>query len=247
MAYVPKIGVRYSKTLRRIAWGLEQPMTRTLEMILEDAVQNYTWKQICTACKDPNCDSCAFYDSKNMVADVRINEMVDTVQETSKVKPIVPRYEKKYGGKQFRVNMVAEGKQMDDYVIKHPQDVYNLVKDELSGSDREIFMSILMAANGALIGVEKVFMGSLNQCHVNARDIFKSAILANACSLIICHNHPSGSVQPSPFDIKLTDILLKAGDMINIPIADHIIVAIDGYYSMKQDSRNVACHLPWAA
>ncbi len=148
-----------------------------------------------------------------------------------------PEFNHNYGGMQCRVCLVRETKEAEDEAvkIKNPEDVYQLVKDDLANSDREMLLSVMLATNGHLIGVETVSIGTLNASHISPREVFKSAILANACSIILCHNHPSGDLKPSIEDHKATDAISKAGELLNIRLADHIIVAHGGFKSLKED------------
>lgn len=145
-----------------------------------------------------------------------------------------PVYENIYKGMQMRVCLVREGSPDNDFYISSPVDVYNLVKTHVCSSDREIFLSILLTAKKALIGVELVGIGTLDSCLITPREVFKSAILANAASLIIAHYHPSGSTEPSQQDITITRVLKQSGDLLCIPVDDHLIVAHDGYRSLRE-------------
>ena len=150
---------------------------------------------------------------------------------------IKPAYSARYKGMQCRVCLVRENTQDDPIFIKNADQAYDLVKDELCSADREIFLSILLTPNLQLIGVESVATGLLNQCAISPADTFKSAIVGNAGSIIVCHNHPSGSLQPSDSDLRLTETLTKCGDMFGIQVADHLIIGADGYYSIKHNIR----------
>ena len=83
-----------------------------------------------------------------------------------------------------------------------------------------------------MIGVETVSIGSVTASTTTPRDIFKSAILANAVSIIICHNHPSGNLKPSDSDVELTRQLVDAGELLGIKVLDHLIVSNRGYRSL---------------
>jgi len=151
----------------------------------------------------------------------------------------VPAYDQSYKGSQLRVCLVREGTPKREQFIKSPKDVYNLVKKQLCNSDREIFLSILISVDGSLIGVETVSIGSLDQCLVSPREVFKSAILANAAKIIICHNHPSGCLELSEQDKKLTKTLLEAGRLLSIYVCDHIVVSHEGFTSHKGVDSNL--------
>jgi DNA repair protein RadC len=65
--------------------------------------------------------------------------------------------------------------------------------------------------------------------------VFKSAILANAVAIIVCHNHPSGDLVPSDADIKITKQLIAAGELLGIKVLDHLIVSYQGYKSLRDN------------
>jgi len=119
--------------------------------------------------------------------------------------------------------------------INNESAVYELVKDELGGSDREMLLSVMLTVKNDLIGVETVSIGSITASTTTPRDIFKSAILANAVAIIVCHNHPSGELIPSNEDIEITKQLIAAGELLGIKVLDHIIVSNQGYKSLRDN------------
>jgi len=80
-------------------------------------------------------------------------------------------------------------------------------------------------------------LGSLTESVVHPREVFKSAIIKNACSLIFCHNHPSGESGPSLPDITLTKKLKEGGDILGIKILDHIIIGNDNIFSFNSEGK----------
>ena len=143
-----------------------------------------------------------------------------------------PKFNENYKGVKCRVCLIREGD--DDEVIRlnNSKDVYDLVKDELVNSDREILLSVMLTVKNQLIGVETVSIGSTYATTMLPRDVFKSAILANAVGIILCHNHPSGELIPSNEDIHHTKILMEAGKLIGVKVLDHLIVSNKGFYSL---------------
>jgi len=141
---------------------------------------------------------------------------------------------------QCKVQLVWEKKKREFYVINQPSHVYTLVKDELIKKDREIFLSILLTARNAVIGIEEISMGTMDCCIVTPRELFKSALLANAFALILCHNHPSGDMKPSEEDIKITERIVDAGRLLNIEVLDHLIISEKGFISLKEMNRLTA-------
>ena len=144
-----------------------------------------------------------------------------------------PRFNYSYKGMQCRVCLVREGKG-ESIKINNPKDIYALVKDELVNADREMLISIMLTTSNHLIGVEVVSIGSLNSTQTTPREVFKSAILSNANSIVLCHNHPSGVLSPSNCDYFITDEMVKAGRLLGILVVDHIIVSHAGYKSLRE-------------
>ncbi len=124
--------------------------------------------------------------------------------------------------------------QSDEVVEIHDSSaVYELVKDELVSSDREMLLSVMITSKNHLIGVETVSIGSICATAMLPRDVFKSAILSNAVAIILCHNHPSGSLDPSNVDIQMTKQLIEAGELLGIKMLDHLIISDKGYKSLR--------------
>ena len=144
-----------------------------------------------------------------------------------------PEFNKNYRGIRCRVCLIRENTKGDLIPIVRQEDVYNLVKDELVNSDREMFLSVMLTSKNHLIGVETVSLGSINASIITPRDVFKSAILANAVSVILCHNHPSGDLTPSMQDIEITKHLIEAGELIGVKVLDHLVVSDKGYRSLR--------------
>ena len=144
-----------------------------------------------------------------------------------------PNFNQNYKGIRCRVCLVRDGAYDEVIKISDASDAYELVKDELVNSDREMFLSIMLTVKNDLIGVETVSIGSIVTTTLTPRDVFKSAILANAVAIIVCHNHPSGELVPSINDIALTKQLIAAGELLGIRVLDHLIVSNQGYKSLR--------------
>jgi len=144
-----------------------------------------------------------------------------------------PNYNRNYEGMRCRVRLVRENPAGEIIKIDNEVAVYELVKDELVNSDREMLLSIMLSVKNELIGVETVCVGSIRASAVAPRDIFKSAILSNAVSIILAHNHPSGDLSPSDHDYELTRDCAKAGFLLGIELLDHVIVSHRGYKSLR--------------
>jgi len=97
--------------------------------------------------------------------------------------------------------------------------------------DREQFLVCCLDAKNVSIGVNIVSIGTLTLSIVHPREVFKPAILLNACAIIAVHNHPSGDPTPSAEDRTLTTRLREAGDLLGIRLLDHLILGDDRLYS----------------
>ena len=146
-----------------------------------------------------------------------------------------PNFNQNYKGIRCRVCLVRENASDEIIKINNESDAYELVKDELAGSDREMILSVMLTVKNDLIGVETVSIGSITASTTTPRDIFKSAILANAVAIIVCHNHPSGELVPSKNDIEITKQLTAAGELLGIKVLDHLIVSNQGYRSLRDN------------
>jgi len=119
------------------------------------------------------------------------------------------------------------------FSLRTPQDVVALVKGRLQGKKKEYFLAIMLDTRGHLIKTSEISVGSLDSSIVHPREVFKEAMSASAASVIFTHNHPSGDLEPSEDDIRLSERLAQAGEIIGIDVLDHIIIGDGGYVSLK--------------
>ncbi|KGL38541.1 hypothetical protein BMT55_11995 [Listeria newyorkensis] len=120
-------------------------------------------------------------------------------------------------------------------VIRGPQDGADLVMQEMSMLSQEHFHCVFLSTRNRLVHRETIFIGSLNSSVVHPREIFKQAMKYSAASVMCFHNHPSGDASPSSQDITVTKRLKKAGDLLGIPLIDHIIIGNNTFTSLKQE------------
>jgi DNA repair protein RadC len=123
--------------------------------------------------------------------------------------------------------------QYDKAVINTPQDVWDIFYRYYKQQTVEKFLCIWLSTKHGIIGYEEVSAGTLNASLVHPREVFRSAIVAGAASIIVMHNHPSGVMEPSKDDIDITRQLVAAGKTIGISLQDHIIFG-DNYYSLAE-------------
>ena len=99
-----------------------------------------------------------------------------------------------------------------------------LVRPFFVNADKEYLLVCCLDNIGHSVSVEVVAIGIVDSCLVGIGEVFKNAILSNAYAILLYHNHPSGDLKPSRDDILVTDRVMKAGELVGIPLVDHIIV-----------------------
>ena len=134
------------------------------------------------------------------------------------------------------VRLVKEAPILSDIKISNPEAAVQVLGKYLCEMDREVLCVVNLKSDNTPINCTMASMGSLNQSIVSPREIFKASILSNAAHMLLIHNHPSGSLNPSKEDIEITDRLIKLTDLMEIPLLDHIIVGGDEaqYFSMRE-------------
>ena len=118
--------------------------------------------------------------------------------------------------------------------ILSPNDAYEMIKEQLEGLDREQFIIACLNTKNEPTNISVVSVGSLNKAIVHPREVFKTAILSNAASVMAFHNHPSGETTPSQQDIQLTNRLYEAGELLGIKLLDHLIIGDGTFTSLKE-------------
>ncbi len=121
--------------------------------------------------------------------------------------------------------------------IKVSKDAFKLLGPRLVDLRHEEFWILLLNRSNYVIGTECVSSGGVAGTVVDAKIIFKKAVLALASSIILCHNHPSGGLQPSQADLDITQKLKKGGKSLDIMILDHLIVSERGFYSFADEGK----------
>lgn len=120
--------------------------------------------------------------------------------------------------------------------IFQSSDVINHLKYSLQFESREIFMVLLLNQANTIIHEQILSEGGITGTVADPRVLFKLALSYEATGLIICHNHPSGQLQPSKMDDQLTEKVKKAAQFLDIKLIDHIIVSTQGYYSYAEQN-----------
>ncbi len=117
--------------------------------------------------------------------------------------------------------------------IAKPEDVYEAVRRYYRGEDREILSALYLDARNCPVCFHVASVGSLNTTRTPPADILKPAILSNAPSLILIHNHPSGQLEPSRDDLTFTRTVRRACELLAIKLHDHLVISDDGFVSMR--------------
>lgn len=123
-----------------------------------------------------------------------------------------------------------------DRKMNGPEKIVKLAREYLRMHElpEEYMYMVCMNTKLDMTGVFEISHGNVNSSVVGTREVFQKALLANAVSVVLLHNHPSGDSTPSREDIKVTERLMKAGDILGIDVLDHIIIGRPGYTSLKE-------------
>lgn len=112
--------------------------------------------------------------------------------------------------------------------------VYEIGSRLIGHEDREHFLVLCLTAKSTVTAINTVSIGTLDCTLVHPREVFKSAVLSNSHAIILMHNHPSGDPEPSPDDIEITERLVATGEILGIPVMDHVIVGNGTFVSFKE-------------
>jgi DNA repair protein RadC len=119
-------------------------------------------------------------------------------------------------------------------MITSPADAAMLVQYEMGGLEHEEMWVILLSTRNHVLRIVHLYKGSVNSNQVRVGEVFRDAIREQAAAIIVIHNHPSGDVTPSPDDVAVTRAIVQAGNMLNIDVLDHLIIATGRWTSLKE-------------
>ncbi len=119
-------------------------------------------------------------------------------------------------------------------VLMTPRESAAVLVPLLQHEPSEVFAVLFLSTRHHVLAYHEVARGTLDTVLVTPREVFKAALLANAAAVILCHSHPSGDPTPSQDDVALTRRLSAAGTLLGIDVLDHIIVADEGYVSLRE-------------
>ena len=119
--------------------------------------------------------------------------------------------------------------------ISGMDDVIKAVKPMIADQNKEFFIALYLNTKNGIIKQEVVSVGSLSANVVHPREVFRTACVVSASSIIVAHNHPSGDPAPSREDIELTKKLAEAGKIMGIELLDHVILGQDRNYGFQEN------------
>jgi len=119
------------------------------------------------------------------------------------------------------------------WTIRAPRDVAERLLPDMAQLEREELRVLLLNAKNAVLRQSTVYVGNVSAALVRVAELFRDAVRVHAAGLVVVHNHPSGDPEPSPDDLHLTAEAIAAGRLLDIPLLDHVILAGDGYVSLR--------------
>ncbi len=119
--------------------------------------------------------------------------------------------------------------------ITSSQSVFDIMKPIFIDLPHEEFWLLMLNRANSVIKKELISRGGVSGTVVDTKIIFKAAVEQYACSIIICHNHPSGNLKPSEADVRITKNIKEAGKIMEIPLIDHLIITENAYYSFADE------------
>ncbi len=127
---------------------------------------------------------------------------------------------------------VASAPALPGVPVSGPGDVWRLIRGDVESLRHEEFHVLILNAQNVPICRRQITRGILDASLIHPREVFRAAIIHNAASLVLIHNHPSGNPEPSLEDLRVTELLARAGDGLGIPIVDHVIVGRGTFVSL---------------
>jgi len=118
--------------------------------------------------------------------------------------------------------------------VTSPTNAANLVLLEMSLLEKEEVRVVILDTRNRVLSIPTIYVGSLNTNVVRVAELFRDAIKHNAAAIIVVHNHPSGDPTPSPEDVRLTEMLVQAGKLMDIEVLDHLIIGQGRFVSLKE-------------
>ena len=119
------------------------------------------------------------------------------------------------------------------WTVRRPCDVADRLTIQLGTLEREELHVLVLNARNVVLDQERLYVGNVSAAVVRVAELFRNAVSRHASRLILCHNHPSGDLEPSPDDLRLTAEAIAAGRLLDIEVLDHLIVGGGSYVSLR--------------
>ncbi len=133
------------------------------------------------------------------------------------------------------IDMVREFEVSSDRkTVSSPADITNALS-KYRTKKVEYFLCVHLDSAHKITRIEEVTKGLINRSLAHPREVFRKAIISNSQSVVVAHNHPSGSLEPSEEDKGITQRLVAAGELLGVPVLDHLIISKEGYFSFKEN------------
>jgi DNA repair protein RadC len=136
--------------------------------------------------------------------------------------------------RRVRVSLVREAAEQP-YAVRHAGDVVGLLRAFLRDDPRERFAVVYLDTRNHPIAVHDAHVGTCDSSPVHPREVFGPALSLSATSIVVAHNHPSGDPTPSAEDRAMTTRLKDAGELLGIPVLDHVVIGSGRYYSFANE------------
>lgn len=121
--------------------------------------------------------------------------------------------------------------------LRSPRAVFELLRPRTRGLEQETFWALVLDGKQRLRRIVPISAGTLTASLVHPREVFRAAIREAAAALIVAHNHPSGDPEPSAEDLAVTERLRQAGEVLGIPLQDHVILGDESFVSLRERLR----------
>jgi DNA repair protein RadC len=120
--------------------------------------------------------------------------------------------------------------------VRSPVDVGERMRSAMSLLEREELRVLLLSSKNVVTAVRTVYAGNLAGAPVRVGEVFRDAVRCQAAAIVVVHNHPSGDPSPSADDLRITAELAEAGRLLDVELLDHVVVAADGWVSLRQSA-----------
>ena len=135
----------------------------------------------------------------------------------------------------MKIEVVSEKRVKYEVAVRTPADAYQVL-ERYRTRRREHFFALTLDGAHKITAVRIAAIGIVNRSLVHPREVFRRAITDNAAAIIVAHNHPSGSLEPSDEDHEVTRRLVEAGQLLGISVLDHLVISREGYFSFLEHS-----------